>query len=510
LLINKLGIQGAPTGVILEHNGEHVLWNIALFDKMSFSGGFDIFEQINGYWGHLPKANQDKIFDIYKRIKDTFDSVWDTSELTRQLYVLVKELYDNHELPDIKHWMDFHSTLVLPMGLRDIFTESHETPGTRERTYLKDDYKWLVTLSIALRAMIPIWGEFISRTKKETGTVFKEYYAFQLLAYSNIAKSEPMERLKVYVKHSLPADKSKSAAILGGISSEDFPIWVLALVAIRRLSVGDVRGIDTNSSLVTFIYKYIGQKVNGHDNAFIGIVKEKITEGQGTEGENNLSKLEGYKQKQEIPAGDIAIISYCLQDPIALAVKICPDINIELVEQALIAVKSLDIEQIWKSQTTIMQWVLKSVIPPRGILYINKTLSLNAMAVTVALLWHKGHYELAGLVSAIEQPNNTELSIGGTDSRARITKEQVEQLDVLYPFSRKPIGKQKVIKRINPAAASIDSVAVLFSIHDWRLILPGNMVEKITGNANSRRYSTPYNIKILLASLVITLANRTF
>ncbi|EKD22588.1 MAG: hypothetical protein ACD_84C00040G0002 [uncultured bacterium] len=510
LLMNEFGIHGSPTEVLLDHAGEQLAFNIALFDKMSFSGGFDIFEEINGYWSRLPVTEQDKIFIIYKKIKDVFDSVWDMSELTRQLYVLVKELYDHHELTDIRHWMDFHSNLVLPDGLRDSFLTSQETSSTRERTYLKDDYKWLVTMTIALRAMIPIWGEFIARTRKETGTVFKEYYAFQLLAYSNIAKSEPMERLRVYVEHSMATDKSMSAAILGGISSEDFPTWVLGLVVVRRLTVGDVRGVETNSSLVTFIYKFIGQKVKGHDNSFIGLVKEKVVEGQGQEGENNLSKLEGYKIKQEFPAGDIAIIGFYLQNPLNIAKMICPEIDPELVLQSIVNVQSLDVEQIWKPQTVLMQWVLSSVIPPRGLLHISKALSLNAMGVTSALLWHRGHYELAGLLSATEQLNQEELLLGGTDSRARITREQMEQLDVLYPFSRKPVGKQKVIKRLNPAAEAIDSVASMFSGHDWKLTLPSEMIEKITGNPNNRRYATPYDIKIKLAKLAIELASRTF
>lgn len=510
LSIEEMGILGNPTTAILEHNGEKISWNICLFDKMSMGDNIDPFEQINGYWLKVPMDTQNKIFAIYKRIKDVFDSVWNTTELTKELYVLVKDLYDLNDIADIRHWIDFHSTLALPDGLKDSFKESHETPGTRERTYLKEDYKWLVALSVALRAMIPIWGEFIARTKKEAGTVFKEYYAFKLLAFSNISKCEPMERLRIYVEHSLPSDKSKSAAILGGLSSEDFPTWILALVTIRRLSIGDVRGIDPKSSLVTFIYKFIGQKAQGHDNSFIGMVKEKITEGQGQDGENNLSKLEGYKVKQEIPAGDIAIISHYLNNVHELARKICPNISIELVDMSIANMQSLNIEQIWKPQIILTQWVLKAAIPPRGLLLINKTLSLKAMGVAQAILIHKEHFELAGLLSAIEQDNDDELSMGGSDSRARITKDQIAQLDVLYPFSRKPIGKQKVLKLINPAVDAIDSMAVLFSAKDWRLTLPNELVVKITNNPNNRRYSTPYNIKNLLADLVISIANRSF
>lgn len=516
LVMKKFSLlPGEPSEVILEHVDENkrlvtINWNIALFDKMSFSGDFDIFEQINGYWSHLPPATQDKIFNVYLRVKEVFDSIWEGDDLTKSLYGLVGELYTYHDLNDVRHWQKFHSGLAIPEGLRETFAVSHETPGTRERTYLKEDYHWLVTLSIALRAMIPIWGEFISRTKKESGTIFKEYYAFRLLAQSSIVNSEPMERLRVYVEHSLPADKSKSSAILGGISSEDFPLWVLGLVVVRRLSVGDVRGIDPNSSLVTFIYKYIGQKVKGHDNSFVGMVKDKPFEGHGQEGENNLSRLEGYKVKQEIPAGDIAIIGYYAGNMNELALKICPDINLDLVRQSEVTTRALSTEQIWPAQIALIQWVLSPVIPARGLQHIPKTTVMRAMAVTQALLWHRKHFELAALLSAIQTQNDDELQFGGTDSRARISKDQLEELDKLYPYSRRPSGKQRVVKRVNPAEESINSLAGKFSEHDWKLTLPAEWVGQVTGNKNNRRYFVPHNIKVLLATLAINLAKRAF
>lgn len=512
LVINRVTADGTPSEANLKHGNESIPWNIALFDKMSFNGDFDIFAEINGYWSHLPKANQDKIFDIYRRTKEVFNSVYEKKELTHQLHGLVKELYTYHELADIKHWKDFQSNLVLPDGLRDQFSTSHETPGTRERTYLKEDYHWLVTLSIAIRPMIPIWGQFIAHTKKEAGTTFKEYYALDLLSQANIYRSEPMERLRVYVTHSIPADKSLASAILGGLSSEDVPVWMLGLVVIRRLSVGDVRGIDPTSSLVTFIYKYIGQKIKGHDNSFIGMVKEKPFEAHGQEGEANLSRLEGYKVKQEIAAGDIAVIAYYAQDVDNLAKLICPDIDLALVRMSEQSVAILATEQIWEPQIVLMQWVLKqkNALPPRGLLHLPKTDILRCMAVTQALLWHRGHFELAALLSATEQSNADELQLIGTDSRSRIPKEMLEEIEALYPYSRRPTGKGKVIKRINPAEEAITSMDKLFTERAWILTLPPDWVMKITGNRNNRRWAVPQDIRTKLAALIISLANRTF
>ena len=508
LVVERTDIDGTPSEAKMTHGDEELMFNIALFDRMSISDNYDIFSQINKYWNYLPVNEQNKIFSIYKEIKRTYDSVWDINKLTSALFILIKNLFEHHKIEDVYHWVWFYSDSMLPLGLRDLYIDSYETPGTRERTYLKDDYKWLVALSVSLRIMIPIWGEFIMRTRRNN-TVFKEYYAFLLLSHSNIFNSEPMERLRVYVEHSMPMDKNKASAIFGGISSDEFHIWVLGLVTVRRLSIGDVRGIDPISSLVTFIYKFIISKVKSHDNNFIGNIKDKENEGQATEGENNLSKLEAYKIKQEIAAGDIAIISHFLRNTNNLALQICPDINLDIVEQSIISARALANKQIWKPQVVLTQWVMKKLISPKGLLHVNKMQVLEVLGVAQALLWHRGHFDLAGLISAQNQDSTDELSISGTDSRARITKEQIEKLDKLYPHSRKPVGKQKVVKKINPAIETIESIANNFSEHEWILTVPRELLDNITFNGGNR-YSVPYNIKPLLADLVIQLASRTF
>lgn len=509
--IDKTIINGVPTTAVLEHDGEKINWNVAMIDKTSFKDDYDIFEQLNGFWEYIPKSKQDEIFAVYKEIRYLFDNVWDNDILTVKLYKSVADIYHFHELSDIRHWQDFHSNIIVPNGVfNDSFAESNENQYTKERTYLKDEYKSLVTLSIALRVMVPIWGEFISRTKKETGTVFKELYAYKLLSFSNIFRSEPMERLRLYVEHSLYVDKPKESAILGGISSEDFPSWILALVLVRRLSIGDVRGYDPKSLLIVTISHFIRQRVQGHDNSFIGAIRPKVVAGQGTDSETNISQLEGYKIKQELPAGDIAILGYYADNPNAMAVRICPNIDLNIVEKSLISTEQLINEQLWKPQIILIQLVMKQVIPPKGIMHLSKITCLRLMAVTQALLIHKKHYELAGLLSAIEQTNREELYVSGTESRARLTKEQSDQLEILYPHTRKPVGKQKLIKRTNSAIEAIDSLAIMFSERDWLLTLPQEYVGVVTGNDNNRKYYVPCNIKPKLADLAISLASRSF
>lgn len=514
LTINRFGIQGAPTEVVMQHHNEEIKWNIALFDKMNsvdkegFEDQYNIFEQINQYWEYIPAHDQSKIFDCYKRIRFVFDNVWDTSILTRELYSLINELCSYHDLDQIQQWILYHTTIIIPDTFQEVYPASYETTTTREKTYLKSDYLGLLSLSVGLRIMIPIWGEFVSRTRKETGTNLKEYYAFKLLSNSPFMYSEPMERLKIYVEHSIPPDKSRSGAIITAISSEDYPLWMLSLIVVRRLSIGDVRGIIPGSTLVTYIYKFINGKIKGHDNSFNGKITDKVIDGQGSDSENNLSKLEGYKIKQEIPAGDIAILEFYIGNPVQVAKTICPNINTDLVLKCVEICRKNMNYPIHEAQVMLIQWVLSKAVSPRGILHLNKNLCLTAMGIAQACLWHKEHYCLGALISAIEFDNADEMSLGGSESRARITRAQIDELNKYFPYIRKPFGKQRIQKPINPAQESVDLLASKLN-KNWRLMIDDEMIEQIPGGAQ-RIFVIPYDIKIQIAKLAIALADRTF
>jgi hypothetical protein len=518
-LENKLELTINSDRVLLEHlkattshEGRKIEWDIALFEKTSFKGDFDIFEHINEYWRSLPRSDQDKIFNIYAEIKDLFDSYKDERELVSQLYRLVAQLFEFHDLEKVKNWLYFHgSNIHTPEKLEDEFDEGNNSNMTRERTYTKPEYKSLVALAVVLRIMIPIWGEYHHRTKEETNVTFKEMHAFRLLGHANIINSVPMEKLRVYVEKSLPAEKPKSSAILGGLSSEDFPFWILSLVIVRRLAIGDVRGIDSNSTLVTFIFKFIDQKARGHDSAFkMGMVKDKIVEGQGQEGENNLSKLEGYKIKQDIAAGDIGAISFYMKDSVRVAQAVRPDIDLGILSQSLAAVQSLQGTEIAKCQLTLTQTVLKSAVSPRGLLHLSAPEMLNAIAVAQALLWHRGFYELAGLLTASAVPNRDELQLGrGTPGR--LSKEMSDTLMQLFPFARVSAGKQKMGKA--PPCSAIESIKLMddgFSFNAWKLNVPADWLVRLTGSKTQRQYLCPNDTRIKLGELVIALTTKTF
>lgn len=495
--------------ILITHGDEVLVWNILSFDRSTFNE-VDLFSHVNRYWESFSEQSQLEIFNIYKEIRIAFDEIWNRGKLTAELYILVAKLLDAHNLKDAQHWILFHSGVYLPPNLEKEYNNTTNSPGSREQTYLKEDYIKLVTLTLILRTMIPVWGEFICRTRQEAGNNFKEYYAFQLICKSQLAYSEAIEKLTTYIEYSIIPDKSKSASIIGGISTEDFPIWVLGLVLVRRLCLGDISGVNQKATLVTYIYKYITQKVKGNDSNFAGMVKDKIFDDSGSDGDSNISKLEGYKAKQEIPAGDIILLEYAMRDTYAVAKKLAPSMDTALLTRALETTLVLNDNVIYDPQIAILQWVMKPVISPRGILYLCKSTIVRLLALCQSVLIHRGHYAIAGLCTSVVNSNINEIQISGVDSRARIPKELLEQLFIYYPFTKRVGGKQKVLKPINQAIVAIDTVAEQFSNQDWILTVDDSLIPLVSEGSTNRRYVIQHNFKITLANLVIEIAKRNW
>lgn len=519
LLIRDTDVNTLGKEVVARHNDQEIVWNITSLDKMFVETKvkFDLFEHINAYWAQLSMPEQDAIFEAYKAIREAFDGYYDRNQLTNLLYDLVARLLDLHDLKGAQHWLMFHANnLIIPDSsvLKTEYVESSDKPGTRDQTYLREDYVRLITLAMVLRSMVPIWGEFIGRTRTETGAVFKEYYAFKLLTRSQLIQSEAMQKLTTYVDRASEAGQNKAASIINGVSSEDFSTWVLGLVVIRKLHVGDIRGQEpAPTTLVTYIYNFIHQKVMTVDSSFngtAGMIKDKSFDEMSEAGERNLSRLEGYKVKQEIPAGDIVVMEVAASDPYRMASIVMPDIDMDLVTRALKTTEKLYTSRILDPQITLLRWVIRKGMSPQGVLYVNKQTVVRLLAVAQAALWHRGHKELAGLITATAGVDQNDFYGSGVDSRARIPKEMVEEFNTLYPYSKRPTSKQKTQKPINSALASIDHMSEMLSMSDWELTLDDQAMKELTGNSSNRRFAIPHDIKVKLASLSLQLAKRQF
>lgn len=496
--ISSIGEKTTKMEVVIEHGkNDNVVWNVSSFDTKTMTTDFDLFEQINAYWAQLSVEKQDNIYILFREIRRAFDEIMDSNMLTYHIKELITILYSYHQLEDIKRWVLFKSNVFIPSVLESEYVQNSDRPGSREQTYLRDDYVNLVCLSLALRLMVPIWGEYIYRTKQINGTTFKEYHAYLLLSNTELSTCEANHKLKLYIESNIPKELPKTA-IIDGVSSEDYPIWILGLITVRRVCIGDIRGLDTtNPKLVSFLFKFISSKVKSSEGSFAGIVTDKTSESSsGSDEESGGSKFEGYKIRQDITIGDKAYLEFVMNDIVTASLKVCPELDLALLDRALVTVKALENTYLNIAQVTLAKWVFKTIVSPRAFAYFNKLTVLKALAATQAILWQWDYKDLSLLVTANPIPGGDSIRVTNSDM-----KKYIADLTLLYPYHKQTNNKTKS-KIVNHAANAIELLVDKFTENDWMITADIALVTEVLGDRPSLKLVLPANIHARLASLI--------
>lgn len=508
-VIGLIGTTASPE-IKITHKDLSITFNAQSFSRNSFKQGFDVFSQINQLWESnvFTESEIDQIFRLYSDINMLFSTVWRRDELIKSVTDKTTQLLDLHNFEKIYDWVLMKSDCVIPDKFEREYIHSVDNRGTREQTYIRSDYTKLITMALIFRAMIPVWGQFIFQTRQESGTTYKEYHAFHLIKNAKIRSSEPFEKLQVFIDRTIGDDRN--SMIIDGVGSEEFVTWITSLVFLRRLCVGDIRGLDPKANIVTYIHRFVFQRMRSSDTPAENMVKEKAYNDSGTDIEAKLSSLERYKIKHDIAIGDIDELDFIMGNLYPIAYRLSGNMTDDLFYACLNSAQQLNNQRILDPQINIMRWIFKSVISPKGLMYLEKNVLVNAIGVTQAVLWARKHHYLAMLVSSYVNMVEGEVHLSGTDSRQRVSKEDQALIDQLYPYTKIVGGKKTGQRPINLAMKSIDNMTDDLSKFTWTMTADNIFIEQTFGHAISKRIHIPSDIRIKLAKLVIELGQRNW
>lgn len=525
--------QPAPSQreVCTKHKSRELLWRIPARIPQA---EFDIFREINAYWATLPMSEQDRIFAVYERIHSYFAEIFDTDRLFDALRPRVQELFALHPQDRIDYWVRFKSNLLVPSTLPRQFDPNLGSRMTPEKTYTEEDYRLLLDLAVTVRIMVPIWGEFLKRTEKETDPLRKEYMAYKLAVTSNIRQCEALQRLEVYVRHTVTVDKSlRTSTVLGALGTEDYHEWVLAHILVLRLCRYDLSGVGDNAVIITHVHNYIREHIGIIESRY-GRVRDKKS-GESEAMQTNHSRLEGFRIRETVSAGDVMMIDAYLRmaqeqvfgrmpmPPLALVNRLAqkpeqsqPDSGEQfrvLCEQSLKSIELLSRAHLKSSQVAIAGWVMADLVSPRSIPYLKKSTLLILMGFAQAWLWYNGYRDLAALVSAraVEDAHGDQRILG--DSREKLSRAQLAAITTAFPFMRPTSSYSRNARNSSMAFEAMEEVSRDLGDYDWQITLPEAWLltwteRSVYGALVDRRLRIPGDLLPQLSGLVMELEVR--
>lgn len=494
--------------IAMEHDGQSIHWNLKYYDKQAALETEAVFSPINAYWATLPMVTQSDIFNVYLEMREAVDVIPDLTLLQQRMTQLVKELYKLMPYEDISTWAGLHAGIRIPPSITETYDELEisERQSTdidyAAMTYLRSDYVDMIKMAIAFKPMVPVWAEYAKALVVASG--FREYYAMAIMGGTELFSIDPMNRFRRYIEASSPSGGTALSAALGGLGSSEIPDWYISMVIIRKLALIDVSTSDSNN-IVSIVYRYVIQVTKQMEKKFSGQILDKPKASGESGTDDDKSQVERYKVKQPISDGDLIKLSVFTENPINLAVRICPDIDHDRIAHCVESVRELEHVQPTEGQMTLLRWVLSPVLSPNALDNINKYSLLSCFAAGQAVLWHTGYINLALLLTANEMRASDGNLLGGVEFQGRISKELVSSFADMFPYYQ--VRGNKKERQTNVACKAVDALAREFVKCDWHVHAPNELSTSCSSVDDQGVMFVPSDIRIQLSKLIIDLVD---
>lgn len=485
---------------VLHRDYEPLEFDSKAYNLSTENDVLQVIDPINKYWSTLPDERQDAIFDIYRKIDEVFKDYVTIEALNSSLVHLCHALLQQHPTDELNYFLRIKYGFAVPTSVYEQMPASAVTEEAQQRTYLVSDYTELLILSLQLRPMFVVWGEWLKQTHTQVPRSFKEHVAFSLLQRSEVIDSNAMQRLMLYVESSLSKAPVSNSAIIGGLGTAELPEWFRSGIVVKRICVGNLKPTDDKKHIVAEMYKYLNSTITTLDRKFEGPVKDKEPIGSGSD-EDNMSISEMVKVKETVPIGDTVIFKSFARELENNALAKEPDIDIELVRACIARAVDTEIEIVDKFHQVLVQYCFggSDILSAAGVPSLNEIELKGLIGVTQAILIKQGLYDLAVLITASPLP----VKVGNyslADIRFKVSPQIQEELIAKYPYMIPEPGN-KSATQMNPALRAMDIITKEVSRTEWSLNCDPELIKM--SSYNTRHVSILPSFKNELGKFIL-------
>lgn len=505
-------VQGGGFVLVTAYHGDKSLsWPCKAYSKVKLADPSKVFDEINAYWEWAGPEVQQKVWDCYEQIKSALDQIVDNYTIGRHVRHYVNVMYSAMPMQSFMKWLLTMGNLFIPADIQDKITDDSRYNRT-EQTYLRVDYINLATVALALRPMLPIWGEFIEQTSDNDQ--YKEMESVGLIAETELMTwPEPesaFDKLNNYIRFCTEDTPITLSNLWKGMGSAEIIGWLQSKVVVRRLTIVPLCD-HTSHSIISNVYRYVKSNIKPVDRSTADRVNEKRPEGGGGEEDDKTSFLESYKIKQRIADGDAVMFEDATLNMVGLVQSVDPTVDLNLLIETTAHLDEMGPHRVHPHQIAIAQWVMAKTFPARAFFHIPKIAVNRLLASAQALLWHWGYHELAVFmqVSLLPQDNDLPHLTRPAKSGSRIANRYKEELNVLFPYVKpQRVGKSDDPdgKSDNMAALAINSVTADIRSSIWTYHGPADLYRLANQPQGQNILVVPQTLKNTITELVIHLA----
>ena len=468
------------------------------------------FTTLNAYLDYKGDAFKEALFNVIQKSYDIVESYM-TMPIELFPYQAIDSIIDMLDFDDILYFVKHVYKLPPPKHLQDVFEEKIERDarGSRDQTYLKDDYLELATLAIIVKATVGPICLYGKLKETQIRQEIKEYALFHFYRNNEkIYNYPPMVKLKKFIEKLIEQSdngnfEEKKRTLEKGIATEETSVYLLGIVTIQKLATAILERDNEVKNTVTNIYNFVNSRLKATNSITKTIRdKEPMADIDSATGDKE-SFAESLRVYGDLSPG-MAIEMDWAVDTVDKIMNQLPDnfksvISQEVLKDAIVFTREFRTESIERCNIDFLSFIFKCIMDPRSMEYVRLDSIINLKAVGFAYLWGLGFKNLAVLLVSTSVPTVYDtVAINATMNKPRLSKDLKEQLDQLFPYRRNINDDTSE----NVAEKTVSELVKEYEAKNWRTLA----YDKYVGDSAI----VPPDLKVELVSFIIANEKMTY
>ena len=412
-----------------------------LYKDKSFLHG--LYVQINDYVKTLPITTQKELYDLFYKVysneyKNNFTDINYIVKLENKIARASELLnYNNFKL-----WMSHKEhEMIIPENILSEYIYDPDMNTTKEKTYVKQEYRDLISLIVFIRALSPLYVDFYNYIKQITNHYY--YKIFMLFIRSDVYVSPEIEKLKRYIEVNqqtlIGTTKNEHLIITAGLSDDDILDSLVSEIIFNKLLTIDF--FNKKCNIVSFIFQTIKYKGNFVTSDSV-VIRSKSTVNDPNK--EDISYFEDYRKTSDLPIGTVVEIQHALSNPYNIVAGLgYTNFNIDLYNEELSNINIFMEKRLDNIQLYMLGWFMSKIINPRSLFHIEYKKVIELLLLAKVILLTNNHKFVAMLLSSYKTNESNYLNI---IIRSSLNKSIVKRLTDQYSFIMEE-DKQSIIEK---------------------------------------------------------------
>ena len=468
----------------------------------------ELFYILNEFIAYKGEEFINKLYDILLEGKNIIIMQATRQELDPMPFSIIHNILDMFDFEEVKEFIRKSKYVTIPETLPEEFDNSIllDERGSREQTYIREDYIELIALISILKATTGTIGLYTAYKINILGsTIYKEYLLLNFYRTHKIFDVLPFKKIYDSVQKlvdRMVKDNEVTAIriIEKTLTLDTMPTYVTALVVIQKLLVNSEVFDNGIRNTVTKIYTFASDQLSLKDTN--SKTKIKYFKSEDTDVSDAESVFESARSNSSITIGAIEEFKVITTDPYMLANHLNLNITNKEVNEIISnfsVFKSNNTYMPVKESIVITSWVFKDEIDPRAFDYLELEQIVVFLALAYKWLLINGFETLAFLLSC-SSLDTTDFRVS-ISLRNKLDPQIREEIYSMFPYMRKSMVNG-VEKDVSYVEESIGLLTKKLSGYNLFSILPVHVI-KNDFNTDSIEYSMPPSIKNILATLIL-------